>query len=168
MRCLSKVVVLIVVLVFAIQAYPQTKPSGNSAATSCTFSDGMQISVRYHAAPVNQGKFARGEPWTPGGFPMFLFTQTALTLDSSSIPVGAYSMYVIPNEKDWTLVINKNVNENASYDPSQDLARATMQTGRLGSKDEKVKVVFGHVSAKQCNMRIYRADTGGWTEFKER
>ena len=99
---------------------------------------------------------------------MFLFTQTNLTLDSSSIPVGAYSMYVIPNEKDWTLVINKNVNENASYDATKDLARATMQTGHLGSKDEKIKVMFGHVSDKQCNMRIYRADIGGWAEFKER
>ena len=98
---------------------------------------------------------------------MFLFTQTDLTLDGSSISVGAYSMYAIPNQKDWTLVIN-NVTENASHDPSQDLARTTMQTGNLGSKEHNVKVMFGHVSDKQCNMRIYRAGLGSWAEFKER
>ena len=168
MNQLTKRILLIVVLVVAVHAYPQTKSSAGSATASCTFSDGMQISVRYQAAPVENEKFVNGQPWTPGGSPMFLFTQTALSLGGSLIPVGAYSMYVVPNEKDWTLVINKNVSESASYDPNQDLARATMQTGHLGSKNENVKIMFGHVGDKQCNMRIYRADTGGWTEFKER
>ena len=163
----TETTLLILALAFAVHAYSQTTP-GNSGTASCTFSDGMQISVRYHAAPVNQEKFARGEAWAPGGSPMFLFTQTDLTLGGSSSPVGAYSMYVIPNEKDWTLVINRNVKENTSYDPSQDLARTRMQTGNLGSKDENVRVMFGHVSDRQCNMRIYRADLGGWAEFKER
>lgn len=99
---------------------------------------------------------------------MFLFTQTDLTLGASSVPVGAYSIYVIPNEKDWTLVVNKNTDENASYDPGQDLARTTMPIGHLGSKDQNVKVMFGHVSDKQCNIRIYHGDVGGWAEFKER
>lgn len=168
MSRLTERALLIVVLVLAVHAYSQTKPTSNSATASCTFKDGKQITVRYHAAPIVQEGFVRGEPWTPGGAGMFLFTQTDLAFHGSSIPLGAYSLYVIPNKKDWTLVINKNVNENSSYDPNQDLARATMQTGHLGSKEKNVRVMFGHVADKQCNMRIYRADTGGWTEFKER
>ena len=98
---------------------------------------------------------------------MFLLTQSDLTLNSSAIPVGAYSMFVIPDDTQWTLTVNKNVKEGSAYDPTQDLVHAPIQIGHLSSKDENVKIVFGHVANKQCNLRIYRGETGAWAEFKE-
>ena len=99
---------------------------------------------------------------------MVLFTQTALTLGNSQIPEGAYSLYVIPEKENWTLVVNKNVAAGSKYDEKQDLVRAPMQSGEIDNPLKQPKVVFAHVAPKQCNMRLYYEKTGAWVEFKER
>jgi Protein of unknown function (DUF2911) len=40
---------------------------------------------------------------------MFLFTSTPLDVSNSKIAIGAYSMYLIPQRDNGTLVLNKNV-----------------------------------------------------------
>jgi hypothetical protein len=77
-------------------------------------------------------------------------------------------MYVIPQKKSWTLVLNKNVSESSSYDEHQDLARIEMQIGQLSEPDQQFSVFFGHVAPKQCNMRIYVGKIGSWIEFREK
>ena len=99
---------------------------------------------------------------------MFLFTNTKLALDKSEIPVGAYSLYVIPDKERWTLIVNKDVSAGSPYDQQRDLLRTPMQIGQLGQKQPGAKVIFAHISPKQCNMRIYNDKTGAWAEFKER
>ena len=49
-----------------------------------------------------------------GDSPMDLFTQVGLSTGNSEIPIGAYRVYIIPDKKSWTLVINKNVAAAAS------------------------------------------------------
>lgn len=133
-------------------------------SSACSFNDGKQISVRYQSAAVN--KIPEGKLWSPGDSPMFFFTDTPLKIENSQIPMGAYSMYIVPQRNDWILVLNKNVNEGSKYDERLDLLRVPMQIGQLDDK-EPFKVLFGHVSPGQCNMRIYEGKTGTWTEFKE-
>jgi hypothetical protein len=67
-----------------------------------------------------------------------------------------------------TLIVNKNVKDNTFYDQQQDLVRAKMEIAEMTSEGDNVKIVFGHIAPKQCNMRIYRAKTAGWAEFKEK
>jgi hypothetical protein len=88
-------------------------------------------------------------------------------LGNSEIPVGAYSLYVIPEEETWTLVVNKNVTAGSKYDEKQDLARAPMEIGQIDSPAKQPQILFGHTGAKQCNMRLYYETTGAWVEFKE-
>ena len=60
-----------------------------------------------------------GRVWLPGGSPMTLFTQVPLVLNHVELPVGAYSMYVILNKKDWTLIVSKNVTNPKTYDENR-------------------------------------------------
>ena len=142
--------------------------STKTAIAACDFQDGKELSVRHIEEEAIHGKdkLPEGKLWTPGGAPMFLFTDTELLIGDSSVPTGAYSMYVIPAKNSWTLVLNKNVSDPNKYDEHQDLLRVPMQTGQL-SKPEQFAVSFGHVAPKQCNMRIYYGKTGAWAEFKE-
>ena len=48
---------------------------------------------------------------------MLLFTQGATTLGGSPIPVGAFSMYVIPGRDEWTLIVNRNVTPGVQVRP---------------------------------------------------
>lgn len=42
-----------------------------------------------------------------------------------TIKAGTYSLFTIPSEKEWTVILNKNLNQWGaySYDPSADVAR---------------------------------------------
>ena len=70
---------------------------------------------------------------------MTLFTQVPLVLNHVELPVGAYSMYVIPNKKDWTLIVSKNVTNPKTYDEKQDLARAPMEMGGVNSPPKRLQ-----------------------------
>ncbi|HEX3351563.1 MAG TPA: DUF2911 domain-containing protein [Terriglobales bacterium] len=154
---------LFLVIVLPVLCGAQTQDSKSSA---CTFDDGKQISVRYEPAAVTNHRLPDDKIWSPGNSPMFLFTSAPLEVGDTQIPVGAYSMYVIPQKDRWTLVFNKNVSEESKYDEHQDVVRAVMQVGQL-SDAQPFGVFFGHSAPKQCNMRIYEGKTGTWIEFKE-
>tara|TARA_B100001113_G_scaffold124094_1_gene101287 strand:- start:60 stop:587 length:528 start_codon:yes stop_codon:yes gene_type:complete len=46
-------------------------------------------------------------------------------INSKTIPSGRYTLYTIPDETTWTIILNKKVNTWGSYayDPNQDLLR---------------------------------------------
>ncbi|MGH9528954.1 MAG: DUF2911 domain-containing protein [Terriglobales bacterium] len=133
----------------------------------CTFDDGRQISVKYAPEPGSNQKLEEGKVWSPGNSPMFFFTSAPLAAGKSQVPIGAFSMYLLRERKNWNLVLNKDVAGGSKYDERQDLLRATMQTGQI-SEPQQFKVLFAHVAPKQCNMRIYQGKTGAWIEFQEK
>jgi hypothetical protein len=142
--------------------------SAKDSTATCSFEDGKQLTVRYdNDTTSSKNGPPEGRVWAPGGTPMFLFTQSPLSIGNSQIPVGAYSMYVIPRKENWTLILNKNVTGGGKYDEHQDLSRVEMQIGQLSEPNKQFSLAFGHVSPKQCNMRIYFGKIGTWAEFKE-
>src|SRR5271166_2069898 len=138
--------------------------SAPTSTTTCNLEDGRQVYVRYNAIPANKEKIANGKPWTPGGAPMTLFTEAQLTLGSSSIPIGAYTVYPIPARDHWTLVVNKNVTPGAAYDDKQDIARAPMETAQVAEPSDALEVAFAHVG-NRCTLRIYIGKTASFADF---
>jgi hypothetical protein len=150
-------------------AFGQQKPSASpSATTVCTFADGKEMSVRYAPDPVDKKQLPEGKLWKPGGTPVLLFTEASVTAGTSEIPTGAYTMYFIPAKKQWTLVVNKNVDAASEYNEQQDIVRVPMDAGNLPTGTDNLKIVFAHMAPQQCNMRLYRGRIGVWMEFKEK
>lgn len=135
-----------------------------SSTTTCNLDDGRQVYVRYNPVPTKNEKIPNGKPWTPGGAPMTLFTEAQLTLGSSTIPLGAYSVYPIPEHNHWTLVVNKNVTPGAAYDEKQDIARAPMETAQVDQPSSELEVAFAHVGSR-CTLRIYIGKTASFADF---
>jgi len=135
-----------------------------TSTTSCNLDDGRQVYVRYNAVSTSKEKIANGKPLTPGGQPMTLFTEAQLALGSSTIPVGAYTVYPIPAKDHWTLVVNKNVTPGAAYDDKQDIARAAMETAQVAQPSDALEVAFAHVGAR-CTLRIYIGKTASFADF---
>jgi len=141
----------------------------NRATAYCDFDDGQEVSVRYINAPLTSKDEPRnGRVWMPGGSAMTLFAGTTLALGNTEIPAGAYSVYVIPNKKEWTLIVNKNVNAMATYDEKQDLVRAPMDLGEVQSPPKQLQVSFAHTGAKVCSIRLYYEKTGAFADFGEK
>ena len=95
---------------------------------------------------------------------MTLFTEAQLTLGSSTIPIGAYTVYPIPAKSNWTLVVNKNVTPGSTYDEKQDVARATMETAQVAQPSDALEVAFAHVGPR-CTLRIYIGKSATFTDF---
>jgi Protein of unknown function (DUF2911) len=136
------------------------------SSTSCAFDDGKQFSIRYIPVPKDKHPKQRAV-WSPGDKPIALLTETALTINNATLNPGAYTLYIIPGESSWTLVINKNVTDGAKYDKSQDVTRVDMPAGELGSSVD-LKLTLAKMGPQQCNLRVYFGKTGTYgAEFKE-
>src|SRR5260370_39295401 len=79
----------------------------------CDYADGNQVSMQYNSAPKEAPK--NGHVWSPG---ITLFVQVPLTLAGSVIPIGAYTVHLIPDKKNWTLIVKRHVTDGAAYNPS--------------------------------------------------
>ena len=129
----------------------------------CNFTDGNQVSIQYHPTVKEQPR--NGRVWSPG---ITLFVQIPLTLKGSPIPLGAYTVYLIPGGKSWTLIVNRNVTAGAPYDSAQDLVRAPMEVGEIPEPMKELELSFAHMSEKQCSLRVYYQKTGAFTDFLEK
>jgi len=153
----------LIVLFLSSVSFAQDAPQNSMA--SCTYADGNSLTVRYSDA--NPGKLRslpNGKVWSPGDVPMLLFTETPVKVAGVELAVGAYSMYVIPDKGKWTLIINKNIAQGATYDEKQDLARTPMETGQLPAVIDQPHVSFGHIAPKVCSLRVDFAKTGAWAD----
>lgn len=165
---MNKLMMTTALLVSAVGlAAAQNDPKSIPTA-SCTFQDGKQITVRYNNEISTGRDLPSGKVWIPGGEPMLLFTQSPLIVNGKDIPMGAYSMYIVREKDDWTLIVNKDVSTGNKYDKHLDLVRMGMLMAQLSEPQKEFTVAFGHTEPKQCNLRIYYGKNGTWAEFKEK
>ncbi len=147
-----------------LSAYPIAAQQ-NSQTADCTFEDGKQISLQYN--PEKGEEPRNGKLWEPGGSAMVLFASAALNLGGRTIEPGAYTVYTIPDKKQWTLIVNKNVTAGGKYDASQDLAHAPMDTGEIDHPVKELQVSFAHMAPKLCSLRMYIGKIGAFVDIKE-
>jgi hypothetical protein len=156
MRTLA--VVLGLICLMAVQAVAQ-----DPRTAYCTFEDGNEISMQY--SPKVKEEPHNGRVWTPG---ITLYVQVPLTLGGSQISLGAYSVYLIPERRTWTLIVNRNVAAGSPYNSAQDVAKAAMDIGEIPEPMKELQLSFAHVGAKQCSLRVYYQKTGAFTDFLEK
>ena len=153
-----------VLVSFLLTPWLVAQSSSAQSTTTCNLDDGRQVYVRYNVVSAKNDKPQNGKPWAPGGSPMTLFSEAQLTLGTSMIPIGAYTIYPIPARDKWTLVVNKNVTPGAAYDEKQDIARTPMETVQVSEANEVLEVAFAHVG-NRCTLRIYIGKTASFADF---
>jgi hypothetical protein len=63
------------------------------------------------------------------------------------IKAGTYSLFTIPGEQEWTVILNKNLNQWGSYfyDEASDVARVTVLNGTEAASLEEFSIAFKDV-----------------------
>ena len=135
----------------------------DSQTTFCNFDDGNQISIQYN--PMVKEQPRNGKVWSPG---ITMFVQTPLTLGGSQIGLGAYSIHIIPDHKNWTLIVNKGVAAGAAYHSAQGIARGSVDIGEIPEPMKSLQLSFAHMAPKECSLRVYYQKTGAFAEFMEK
>lgn len=95
--------------------------------------NGKNITVNY-SAPSKRGRqimgklVPYGQVWRTGAnAATTLTTDVDLMIGSLHVPAGKYTLFTIPGEKEWTLIVNKQTGQwGTNYDQSQDLGRVKM------------------------------------------
>jgi len=141
-----------------------------AASATCNFNDQKQLVVEYQPVTVNLKKplatqVPMGRVWAPGGKSMTLFTNTPVQIGSHELAVGAYTMFVLPTPKQWTLIVSKSTDTSGAYDEKDDLARVTMDSGELPTPEPTLNLSFAHAAPNQCNIRIDLDKYGRFVAF---
>ena len=131
------------------QAPPTRGKSGYTSpavSTSVTIAD-AKISVDYyspsmHGRKVMGGLVPFGQVWCTGAnYATKITTPVDLEMGTLKLPKGEYSIWTIPDEKEWTLIINKETGQfHLNYKPQLDFARIPMKIKRLDEPVEAFRV----------------------------
>lgn len=143
-----------------------------SAKASCALADGKTITVDY-SSPRAKGRkifgglVPYGEVWRTGANEATTFVTTAdLMMGGSHVPAGSYTLFVIPNQDKWTLIISKKTGEWGIPYPGkeQDLARVDMKVTKLAAAAENFTIAFDK-TANGCTLRMEWETTGASVEI---
>jgi len=146
---------LLAVLVFAqfdggalfAQRSRYTSPESHSSASIGR----AKITVDYYAPSAHGRKIMGalvpyGQVWCTGANIATAITSDAdLQLGAGSnglrLPKGSYSIWTIPGDNDWTLIINKETGQfHLNYDSSRDFGRMKMNVKKLDAPVETFRI----------------------------
>jgi hypothetical protein len=150
-------------LTFLVVVFAASGLAQDSQTAYCDYTDGGQVTTQYRPNVKEDPK--NGRVWSPG---ITLYVQVPLVLGNSQIPLGAYTIHLIPDKRNWTLIINKNVTAGSVYNSAQDVAHAQMEIGEIPQPTKQLQLSFAHMSPKQCSLRVYYQKTGAFVDFLEK
>ena len=109
--------------------------------------DGAKITISY-GRPSMRGRKIFGalvpynKVWMPGADEATTFeTDTALQFGTVKLPAGRYSLYTMPSEKQWTLIINKKTGQwHTMYAAGEDFAKLPMTAETLTTPVEQLTI----------------------------
>lgn len=144
------------------------------AQAQCKLADGKTITVDY-SSPRMKGRtifgalVPYGEVWRTGANEATTFVTTAnLKAGNLSIPAGNYTIFTIPNQDKWTLIINKKTGEWGipyKYE-SDELGRVDMTASQTASMTENFTLSFDQMGSS-CTMNLTWEKTKATAEFRE-
>lgn len=102
----------------------------------------VELSIDY-GVPVLRGRSLAtlapaGKVWRLGAnASTTLKTDAELTLGTTVVPAGTYSLFAEPGATEWTLIVNRQSGQwGTRHDPAQDLARIPMRVRTLSDPVE--------------------------------
>jgi hypothetical protein len=144
-------------------------PASPPAETSVTI-NGKAISIKY-SAPSLRGRDVFGpngpirkDPtypvWRAGAnSATALHTEADLDINGLAVPKGDYTLFVLPNEGKWQLIVNKQTGQwGLTYDQSKDLGRVPMTMSKPASPVETFKITLSADSGNRGKLQMEWAD----------
>jgi hypothetical protein len=138
-----------------------------------TVFDGAKIVVVF-GKPSVRGRRIFGDVvpfykvWRTGTGAATIFrTEADLEMDGAIIPRGEYSLYTIPAESRWKVIINKQVGQwGTEYHPEMDLARVEVDAQRLSKHVEDLSLRIDKTSGDEGALRLEWEQTAIAVPFK--
>jgi tetratricopeptide (TPR) repeat protein len=131
-------------------------------------------SLKGRTALGNQTPLAPfGQLWRTGANAATNFiTTTDVLVQGQKLPAGSYSVFTIPNQGEWTLILNKNLTASAEegipngYKKEEDALRVQIKSEKVTKPYETFSIGFSDLTDSTANLNIYWADTRATASLK--
>ena len=108
--------------------------------------NGTVISINYGSPSVKDRKIwgelvPYGKVWRAGANEATTFTtDKAIKVEGKSLAAGKYSFFVIPTDKEWTVIFNKTANQWGAYEykEKEDVLRVSVNPKKVAAKQERL------------------------------
>jgi len=172
---MKRVSAFLFILAICASAIAQQQPLSPKAKAECKFSDSKTITVDY-SSPRMKGRKIFGDlvpysqVWRTGANEATTFvTTSALTVEGKDVPGGSYTIFTLPTQDKWTLIINKHTGEWGipyKYE-SEELARVPMSVSSTGSPVENFTIAFQQ-SGSECTLQMSWENTQASVKLTEK
>jgi hypothetical protein len=164
----------------AALAVPTLAQSGGQASSppakaECKFADGKAVHVDYSSPRMRGRKIfgglvPYGREWRAGANEATTFAIDAdMNVGGKDVPAGSYTLFAVPKEDSWTLIISKQTGEWGVPYPgdSFDFERVPMKLSKLESPLENFTIAFDH-AANACTLRMEWETTRASVQISEK
>src|SRR5262249_25238696 len=153
----------------------KSKRPSPPASTECKFADGKTVKIDY-GSPRAKGRKIMGElvphdkVWRLGANEATSLVTTApLSIGALAVPAGSYTLFAVPEQTKWTLIVSKKTGEWGLPYPgeAEDLGRAEMKVSALSPPVENFTIALDSAGPKACTLRVEWETTRVSAEIKE-
>src|SRR5579864_8969990 len=175
-KALFAITAVIILATVALAQQDKSKRPSPPSNAKCQFADGRTINVDYSSPRMKGRKLygglvPYGEVWRTGANEATTFdTTVAVQIESTTIPAGHYTLFTLPAQGTWKLVISKKTGEwGIPYPGTQyDFARLDMKTQALPSNVENFTISFQKADPRACVMNIDWEKTRAYVDIAEK
>lgn len=102
-----------------------------------------------------------GQVWRTGADEATAFvTPVDLMVGGIAVPAGSYTLYTLPAEGAWKLIINKQTGQwGTEYDEAQDLARVDLQSTKTAGPVDRFTISWSKRGADQAELVLQWENT---------
>ncbi|MBS1850195.1 MAG: DUF2911 domain-containing protein [Acidobacteria bacterium] len=174
----KRIVLMTCFLLLASLSFAQqdkSKRPSPPASAECKFSDGKTIKTDYSSPrmkgrKIYGGLVPYGKIWRTGANEATTFvTDTDVTIGGKPVPAGSYTLFTVPGESSWTVVISKKTGEwGTDYgDPGNDQARAEMKTAKTSAPVENFTLGYD-AKGGVCTLHLDWENTRASVDIHEK
>ena len=138
---------------------PQSMPS--PPATASVTVGGGTIDIKYstpkmRGRKIMGGLVPYGQVWRTGAnAATTIVTSVPLKFGSLTVPAGTHTLYTLPGESGWQLIINNETSQwGTEYHQEQDLGRVPMQSKKLSSPHEVMSISFENTKPNSTELHV--------------
>ena len=158
---MQKKIALLASMILTFASFAVAQRPSPAASAGCKLPDGKTITTAYSSPrmkgrKIYGGLVPYGQVWRTGANEATTFvTDSNLSIGGKDVPAGSYTLFTVPTEGKWTLIINKKTGEwGIPYKYEADeLARVEMETSKLPAPVEDFTIAY-QPSSKGCTMDI--------------
>ena len=166
MRKLSAAVIVLVAFTFAAAQQDKSKRPSPPGTAEVTLS-GKKVAIDYsrpriadpktgQARKIFGGLVPYGQVWRTGANEATsIKTDAALEIGGTTVPAGSYTLFTLPTESGWKLIVNKQTGQwGTKYDEKQDLARIPMQVAKTSKTVDPFAISFDKKSETEAVLHL--------------